>query len=92
MIRSVILSLVFFCIMLTIPYALDAGVVLDPKHEEVKNTDWIDPNTESQIGDYFISKDGLLCANRIWQVYVNGVSNPARKCQLPDGSWQTFFY
>ena len=60
MIRSVILSLVFFCIMLTIPYALDAGVVLDPKHEEVKNTDWIDPNTESQIGDYFISKDGLL--------------------------------
>ena len=91
MIKNVVLSVIFFIIVLMIPYIVDAGVVLDPKNKTPTGS-WVDPNNQQIESDYFVSKDGLLCANRIWQVPVNGVMTPARKCRLPDGAWATFFY
>ena len=91
MIRNVIISIVLFVIVLTIPYIANAGVVLDPKNETPSGA-WVDPNTTEGHGDFFVSKDGLLCANRIWQVNVNGLMTPSRKCRLPDGAWQTFLF
>ena len=91
MIRSVILSLVFFCIMLTIPYALDAGVIVKEAYKQPQDR-WVDPNQNNHFGEYFVSKHGLICHNSIWEITQNGITQPARKCQLPDGSWQTFLY
>jgi len=91
MIRNIIISIVLFVIVLTIPYIANAGVVLDPKNETPSGA-WVDPNATEGHGDFFVSKDGLLCANRIWQVNVNGLMSPSRKCRLPDGAWQTFLF
>jgi hypothetical protein len=91
MIKNVVLTVIFFLTVLSIPYIVDAGVVLDPKNQTPSGS-WVDPNFNQTQGDYFVSKDGLLCANKIWQVQVNGVMTPARKCRLPDGAWATFFY
>jgi hypothetical protein len=60
-----------------IPYIVDAGVIV---------------KGNNHFGEYFVSKDGLICHNSIWQVVQNGITKPARKCQLPDGSWNTFLY
>ena len=91
MMRDIILTAIFFITVLSIPYIVDAGVVLDPKNQTPSKS-WVDPNYNQAQGDYFVSKDGLLCANRIWQVPLNGVMMPARKCKLPDGAWATFYY
>ena len=91
MIKNIIFTVIFFITVLSIPYIVDAGVVLDPKNQ-TPSTSWVDPNINQSQGDYFVSKDGLLCANKIWQVPVNGVMMPARKCKLPDGAWATFYY
>lgn len=83
---------VFLVIVILLSYSdSEAGVVIDPKNSTPTGS-WSDPNENKVDGDYFISKDGLFCANKIWQVWVNGVSQPARKCRLPDGSWQTFMH
>lgn len=91
MIRNIVLTVIFFITVLTIPYIVDAGVVLDPKNKTPSGA-WVDPNSTQLVGEYFVSKDGLLCANRIWQVNINGLMTPSRKCRLPDGSWQTFLF
>jgi hypothetical protein len=91
MIKNVILSLIFFAVVLSVPYVVEGGVVLDPKNQ-TPSDNWVDPNENTVTGDFFVSKDGLLCANRVWQVNVNGLIVPSRKCRLPDGAWQTFLF
>ena len=91
MIKNVILSVIFFIIVLSIPYCVNAGVVLDAKNKTPSGA-WVNPNTTDSVGEYFVSKDGLLCANRVWQVNINGLMTPSRKCRLPDGAWQTFLF
>jgi|TARA_B100000424_G_scaffold195300_1_gene152739 hypothetical protein len=91
MIKNVTLSVIFFIIVLMIPYIVDAGVIVKEKQQQPKDK-WIDPNQNNHFGEYFVSKDGLICHNSIWQVVQNGITKPARKCQLPDGSWNTFLY
>ena len=91
MIKDVVLTVIFFLTVLSIPYIVDAGVVLDPKNHTPSGA-WVDPNYQQTEGDYFVSKDGLLCANRVWQVNINGIMTPSRKCRLPDGAWQTFLF
>lgn len=91
MIKNIVLSIVFFIIMLSIPYIVNAGVVLDAKNQTPSGS-WVDPNTTQGHGDFFVSKDGLLCANRVWQVNVDGLMTPSRKCRLLDGAWQTFLF
>lgn len=91
MIKNVVLSVIFFITVLTIPYIVDAGVVLDPKNKTPSGA-WVDPNTTDSVGEFYVSKDGLLCSNQIWQVNINGLMVPSRKCRLPDGSWQTFLF
>ena len=91
MIKNIVLTVIFFITVLTIPYIVDAGVVLDPKNQTPSGS-WVDPNYDHASGDYFVSKDGLLCANRVWQVNINGIMTPSRKCRLPDGAWQTFLF
>ena len=91
MIKNIVLCVIFFITVLMIPYVVDAGVVLDPKNKTPSGA-WVDPNSTQSVGEYFVSKDGLLCANRIWQVNINGLMTPSRKCRLPDGAWQTFLF
>ena len=91
MIKNVIRSLLFFAVVLSVPYVVEGGVVLDAKNQTPSGA-WVDPNTTVGHGDFFVSKDGLLCANRVWQVNVNGLMVPSRKCRLPDGAWQTFLF
>ena len=91
MIKNIVLCVIFFITVLMIPYVLDAGVVLDPKNKTPSGS-WVDPNITQSVGEYFVSKDGLLCSNRVWQVNINGLMTPSRKCKLPDGSWQTFLF
>lgn len=89
MIKSTILSIIFFIILLSIPYMLEAGVVLEPKYTDPQ-IDWIDPNINPQnITDTYTSSNGLTCKNAVFQVYVGDIQMPARKCQLPDGAWAT---
>lgn len=91
MIKNIVLSVIFFITVLTIPYIVDAGVVLDPKNKTPSGS-WVDPNTTDSVGEFYVSKDGLLCSNQIWQVNINGLMVPSRKCRLSDGSWQTFLF
>ena len=90
MIKATVLSIVFFIIMLTIPYVADADIIIEPAYDKPQDV-WIDPNNNDYVSDTFISKHGLVCKNAVWQVNQNTMSQPARKCRLPDGSWQTFF-
>lgn len=92
MIKNIFLCVALFVTVLCVPYVLEAGVVLDAKNKTPVSKSWTDPNYQTATGDYFISKDGLLCANQIWQVSVNGLMMPTRKCKLPDGSWATFYH
>ena len=66
-----------------------ADIIIEPVHDDPQDG-WIDPNEETPFKMTFINKDGLVCKNTIYKVYVNSLSKPARKCQLPDGSWGTF--
>ena len=91
MIKNTILTIIFFIIVLCIPYILNSGIIVKEVYEAPKDK-WLDPNHNNHFGEYFISKHGLICHNSIWQVTHNGMTQPARKCQLPDGSWQTFLY
>jgi len=91
MIKNIIISIVLFIFVLTVPYIVNAGVVLDAKNQTPSGA-WVDPNTTVAHGDFFVSKDGLLCANRVWQVNINGLMTPSRKCRLPNGAWQTFLF
>jgi len=89
MIKETILSIIFFLILLLIPYIVMAGVVLEPKYSDPQ-VDWIDPNTLPQnVTDTYTSSNGLTCKNAVFQVYVGDIRMPARKCQLPDGAWAT---
>ena len=91
MIKATVLSIVFFIIMLTIPYVANAGdIIMEPAYDKPQDV-WIDPNNNDYVSDTFISKHGLVCKNAVWQINQNTMSQPARKCRLPDGSWQTFF-
>jgi hypothetical protein len=90
--KSILFAIVMFVLILSVPYVVNGGVVLDAKNKEVTIKSWTDPNNHQLIGQYYISKDGLLCANQIWQVTVNGLSTPVRKCRLPDGAWATFYH
>jgi|TARA_A100001391_G_scaffold185656_1_gene154351 hypothetical protein len=92
MIKNIIFAVIMFIVILSVPYIMNAGVVLDAKNKTITSESWTNPNYHEATGDYFVSKDGLLCANRIWQVPVNGLLVPARKCKLPNGSWATFYY
>lgn len=89
--RNFVLTVIFFIIVLSIPYIVDAGIVVKESYAPPPDK-WIDPNQENHFGEYFISKQGLICHNSIWEITQNGMTQPARKCQLPDGSWQTFLY
>lgn len=66
-----------------------ADIIIEPVHDDPQDS-WIDPNEETPFKVTFINKDGLICKNTIYQIDVNSLSKPARKCQLPDGSWATF--
>ena len=92
MIKNIIFAVIMFIVILSVPYVMNAGVVLDAKNKTITSESWTDPNYQESTGDYFVSKDGLLCANRIWQVSVNGLLVPARKCKLSNGAWATFYY
>lgn len=89
MIKNVILSIIFFVIMLSIPYIVDAGVIVEPRYQS-NQLDWIDPNSKSNsFQEFYVSEHGLVCENQIYQIYHLGTYVPARKCQLPDGAWIT---
>ena len=66
-----------------------ADIIIEPVHDDPQDS-WIDPNEETPFKVTFTNKDGLICKNTIYQIDVNSLSKPARKCQLPDGSWATF--
>jgi len=90
--KNAILSIIFFIIVLSIPYVVDAGVELEPKYN-MPQVDWIDPNSQPiKTQEYYDSEDGLKCLNQIFQINQNGLNLPARKCQMPDGSWYTFLF
>ena len=91
MIKNVVASVALFILVLCVPYVLDAGVVVKEVYKQPQDK-WIDPNQNNHFGEYFMSSNGLICHNSIWEVVQNGVTKPARKCQLPDGSWNTFLY
>ena len=91
MIKNVVASVALFILVLFVPYVLDAGVVVKEVYKQSQDK-WIDPNQNNHFGEYFMSSNGLICHNSIWEVMQNGVTKPARKCQLPDGSWNTFLY
>lgn len=85
--KNAILSIIFFLIVLSIPYVVDAGIIIEPRYSE-NQLDWVDPNKEpTEFSDTYISEQGLVCENRVFQVYQKGMYLPARKCQLPDGAW-----
>jgi len=84
MIRNTILSILFFLIILSIPYVLDAGIMLEPKYQSEPS--WVKENQE--IGEFYVAQDGLYCANQIYQVNLNGLYIPSRRCRMPDQSWQ----
>jgi len=85
-------ALLFFIALVAIATDTRAGVELVPKYNDPQ-VDWIDPNTKPRdIGDTYLSPNGLTCKNAVYQIYVGDVLMPARKCQLPDGAWQTFTY
>ena len=91
MIRNIVLTVIFFITVLTIPYIVDAGVIVKEEYKQPQDK-WLDPNQNNHFGEYFVSKHGLICHNSVWEIAQNGITQPARKCQLPDGSWQTFLY
>ena len=66
-----------------------ADIIIEPVHDDPQDS-WIDPNEETPFQITFTNKDGLTCKNTIYQIDVNSLSKPARKCQLPDGSWASF--
>ena len=85
--KNIVLTVVFFIIVLSIPYIVDAGIVIEPRYQQ-NQLDWIDPNSQQDIfQEYYISEQGLKCQNQIFQIYHLGTHLPARKCQLPDGAW-----
>lgn len=92
MIKNTILSILIFLVMITIPQIVDAGVELEPKYQ-IPQVDWVDPNAMPINNEkYYQSEDGLTCLNEIYQINQNGLNLPARKCQMPDGSWYTFLF
>lgn len=70
-------------------YSIKADIVIEKVHTQPQDN-WIDPNNTQDIGEYFRNKNGYLCENIIYQVEVNSLMQPARKCRMPDGAWQTF--
>ena len=85
--KNTILTIIFFIILLSVPYVVDAGVVIEPRYSE-NQLHWVDPNEEpSEFSNHYNSELGLKCQNKVFQVYQNGMYLPARKCQLPDGAW-----
>lgn len=87
MIKNVILSVIFFVTVLSIPYLVEAGVIIEPVYKK-NQVDWIDPNKEPyEFSTHYTSEKGLKCENQIYQIYQYGSFVPARRCQLPDGAW-----
>jgi hypothetical protein len=85
--KNAILSIIFFLIVLSIPYVVDAGIIIEPRYSE-NQLDWVDPNNETaEFDNHYQSELGLTCENKVFQVYHKGMYLPARKCQLPDGAW-----
>ena len=66
-----------------------ADIIIEPVHDDPQDG-WIDPNHEVPYSITFVNKNGLTCKNTIYQISVNSLTKPARKCQMPDGSWATF--
>ena len=67
----------------------DALMIVEEKYDKPQD-EWIAPNNLNLLGEYFINANGYLCENIIYQVEVNSMMQPARKCRMPDGAWQTF--
>jgi len=89
MIKNIVLTMIFFITVLSIPYVVDAGVIVEPRYQS-NQLNWIDPNSGQQsFVEYYRSEHGLVCENQIYQIYHLGTYVPARKCQLPDGAWIT---
>ena len=65
-----------------------ADVLIEPVHNDPQDK-WVDPNEEFPIEDYFTNKNGLKCENQIYTISIKSFKQPARKCQLPDGTWMT---
>lgn len=90
--RNIVLTVVFFILVLSIPYIVDAGVIVKEVYQEPQQ-DWVDPNQSvNDFGDTYVAQNGLICDNQIYQSLQQGLYIPARKCQLPDGSWAYFAY
>ena len=66
-----------------------ADIIIQPVYDAPQDK-WLDPNHTADLGEYFRNKHGLLCENIIYQVEVNSMMKPARRCRLPNGAWQTF--
>lgn len=65
-----------------------ADIIIEPVHDDPQDA-WIDPNTQFPIQDTFTNKDGLVCENKMYSISVKSFKQPARKCQMPDGTWFT---
>ena len=65
-----------------------ADVLIEPVHNDPQDK-WVDPNEEFPIKDYFTNKNGLKCENKIYTIPIKSFKQPARKCQMPDGTWMT---
>ena len=65
-----------------------ADVLIEAVHDDPQDK-WVDPNQKFPITDYFINKNGLTCENKIYFISVKSFNQPARKCQMPDGTWMT---
>ena len=65
-----------------------ADVLIEPVHDDPQDS-WVDPNEEFPIQDYFTNKNGLKCENQLYTISVKSLKQPARKCQMPDGTWMT---
>lgn len=92
MMRNLTLTVVFFIMVLSIPYIVDAGVLVEKTYQENQQI-WIDPNNNvNAFQKYYTAQNGLTCKNQVLQVIHKGLYIPARKCQLPDGSWHYFSF
>jgi len=65
-----------------------ADILIEPVHDDPQDG-WVDPNIQFPIEDVFVNKDGLVCENKMYSITVKSLKQPARKCQMPDGTWFT---
>ena len=72
--------------MLMIPQFLEAGVSIEPRYQEPQGN-WVAQQNNQEIGEFYVSQDGLYCANQVYQIYQNGMYIPGRRCRMPDQSW-----